>query len=47
MLSPYARSEGFKVVLDHFHDELLVARAPPVIAVDAADQHLAVVVDLR
>ena len=47
MLSPYARSQRFKIVLQHFHNELLVAGVSPAIAVDAADQHLAVVIDLQ
>ena len=37
MPSPYARSQRFKIVFHHFHDELLVARVTPAIAVDAAD----------
>ena len=44
---PYPRSEGFKIVLEHFHDGPLIAAASPVVAVDAADQHFAVVVDLH
>ena len=31
----------------HFHDELLIARVTPVITVNAADQHFAVVVNLH
>ena len=42
---PYARSQRFKIVFQHFHDELFVARVTPAIAVDAADQHFTVVVD--
>jgi hypothetical protein len=47
MLLPHTRSQGFQIVLDHFHDGPLIAGAPPVVAVDAADQHLTVVVDLH
>jgi hypothetical protein len=45
MPSPYARSQRVKIVLQHFHGELLVAWVTPAIAVDAANQHLTVVVD--
>jgi hypothetical protein len=34
--SSYARSQLVKIVLQHFHDELLVAGMTPAIAVDAA-----------
>ena len=44
MLSAYARSQRFKIVLQHFHNELLVAGVSPAIA---ADQHLAVVIDFH
>jgi hypothetical protein len=47
MLSPHAHSQRFKIVLQHFHNELLVAGVSPAIAVDAADQHLAVVIDFH
>ena len=46
-LLPHTRSQGFEVVLHHFHDGPLVGGAPPVVAVDTADQHLAVVIDLH
>ena len=47
MLLPFKRSQRFKIVFQHFHDELLVARVIPAIAVDAADQHFAVTVNLN
>ena len=44
---PYPRSQRFKILLEQFHDGPLIARASPVVAVDAADQHFAVVVDFH
>jgi hypothetical protein len=35
-----------KVIFNQFHDQRLIARATPAIALDTADQWLAVVVDL-
>jgi hypothetical protein len=34
-----------KVIFQQFHDELLIARATPAIAINAADQRLSVIVD--
>jgi hypothetical protein len=47
MLSPDARSEGFKVGLHHFQDGPLIAGTSPVIALKAADKNLAMMVDLH
>jgi len=37
--------QRFKIILHQFHDEFVVAGAAPAIAIEAAHQHLAVVVD--
>jgi hypothetical protein len=42
----YAHSYRLKVIFQHFHDERLIARATPAIALDAADEPFPVVVDL-
>jgi hypothetical protein len=47
MPSSYARSQRFKIVLQQFEVEFLVAGITPAIAVDAADQNLAVTVNLH
>jgi hypothetical protein len=47
MLLPHTRSQGFQIVLQQFQDGPLIAGASPIVAVDAADQHLTVVVDLH
>ena len=44
--SPNVRPQCFKIIFQQFHDELRVAGAAPPIALDAADQHFAVVIDL-
>ena len=45
MLFPCARSQRFEVLFEHFQGELLIAGMTPAIAVDAADQNLAGMVD--
>jgi len=47
LLSLYARPQRLKIVFQQFHDEPRVVKAAPTIAVHAADQYLAVIVDLR
>jgi hypothetical protein len=44
-LSPYARSQLLNLIFRQLHDELFVARVTPAIAIDAADEPLAVAVD--
>jgi len=39
-------AERLKVTFHQFHNQALIARATPAIALDAANQQLAVVVDL-
>jgi hypothetical protein len=36
-----------KIIFHQLHDERLVGRPAPTIALDAADQHLAVTIDFR
>jgi hypothetical protein len=45
LLLPYVRSQRLEIIFHQFHYELLVAGAPPAIAVDTAGQHVIVVVD--
>jgi hypothetical protein len=45
LLLSYPTFQRFKIVWQQFHDAFLVAGTTPAIAVDAADQHLTVVVD--
>jgi hypothetical protein len=40
-------SKRLQIVREQFHDELFVSWMTPPIAVDAADQHLTVMVDLH
>jgi len=44
---PVARSQRFEIILQQLHCEFLVAEMAPAIALDAADQHLTIVVNLR
>jgi hypothetical protein len=44
-VSPACFAERVKVGFQQFHDERLVARATPAIALNAADQYLTVIVD--
>jgi hypothetical protein len=46
VLLPFKRSQGFKVLFEHFKGALLIAGMSSAIAVDAADQHFAVTVNL-
>jgi hypothetical protein len=43
----YELSQRFKIGFQHFQAAPLIAWASPVVAVDAADKNLAIVVDLR
>ena len=43
----YELSQRFKIGFQHFQAAPLIAWASPVVAVDAADKNLAMVVDLR
>jgi hypothetical protein len=45
LFSASARPQRHKVVFQQFHDEVFVVRSTPAIAVDAANQLLAIVVD--
>ena len=47
MRLPYTRSQRFKIVFQHFEGEFLITRPTPAVAVDAADQRLAVTVNLH
>ena len=38
---------ALKIALNQLHDELIVAGVTPAIAVDAADQHLTIVIDFH
>jgi hypothetical protein len=42
-----APSQRFQVAVYQLHDELIVARVTPAIAVDAADQDFTVVIDFH
>ena len=42
-----ASSQGFQIAFHKLHDEFLVAGVPPAIAVDAADQHLTIMIDFH
>ena len=42
-----APSQRFQVAVHQLHDELVVAGVTPAIAVDAADQHLTIVIDFH
>ena len=40
-------SQRFQIAFHKLHDELVVAGVTPAIAVDAADQHLTIVIDFH
>ena len=42
-----ASSQRFQVAFHKLHDEFVVAGVTPAIAVDAADQHLTIVIDFH
>jgi hypothetical protein len=42
-----ASSQGFQIAFHKLHDEFFVAGVPPAIAVDAADQHLTIMIDFH
>ena len=44
---PDVCSQDFQIVFDHFEGELLIARMAPAIAREAADEQLAMMVDVH